>query len=116
MKPAVLATNEAQSVEDTDWIVCCTAQFQLQVDIGKFVHSANTDWHITYVDLHLACWKASSCTKLPCRQNHLTAFTCGGICKSEISCGGMQVCFRLVEDECQKNVAAGFSVVSEWRA
>jgi hypothetical protein len=36
-----------------------------------------------------------------------------GICKSEISCGGTRVCFRPVEDECQSNVAANFSVVSE---
>jgi len=77
-------------------------------------HSANTDCHKTYVYLHLACWKASSCTKLPCRQNRFTAFTCGGICKSEISCGGMQVCFRPVEEECQSIVAANFTVVSEY--
>jgi len=41
VKPAVLATNEVQSTEDTDWIVCCIAQFQLQVDTGKFVHSVS---------------------------------------------------------------------------
>jgi hypothetical protein len=39
MKPPVLPTNEAQSVEDIDWIVCCIAQFKLQVDTGKLVHS-----------------------------------------------------------------------------
>ena len=40
MRPAVLRPNEAQSVEeDVDWVVYCTAQFKLQVDTGKFVHS-----------------------------------------------------------------------------
>ena len=37
MKPTVLSTFEAQSVEDTEWIVYCIAQFTLQVDTGKFV-------------------------------------------------------------------------------
>jgi len=37
MKPAVLPTFEAQSVEDTELIVYCITQFKLQVDPGKFV-------------------------------------------------------------------------------